>query len=426
MRTAQIALTDAMASPAARRVIDALRAEGAEVRFVGGCVRDAVLGCAAHDVDIATTAEPERAMSALEGAGVKVIPTGIDHGTVTAVSSNEHFEITTLRHDVATDGRWAEVAFTDDWIGDAARRDFTFNAMSLTPDGMLYDPFGGLDDLKAGRVRFVGDARKRIEEDVLRLLRFFRFHARFGVGEPDGEAVAACRDMAGLIPMLSAERVRDELLRILASARAAPTLDFMADLEVLPHVLPGVVRTDALAALVVIEAAVDRPDAIRRLALVLATGAADRDMAEGWRRRCRALRLSNAQQGRIALLINEARTIAPDAAAAAMRRMVYRLGDARVVDLVLDAWARAARNRPDAALEYADAPGYRAWLDIAHHWIPPRLPVTGRDVLDAGVARGARVGELLAAVEDWWVEHDFQADRAACLEHLNSVIERGA
>lgn len=424
MKTARIALTDAMASPAAKRVIAVLRGEGAEVRFVGGCVRDAVLGRAAHDIDIATTAQPEQVMAALERAGVKVIPTGIEHGTVTAVAEGEHFEITTLRHDVSTDGRWAEVAFIDDWVGDAARRDFTFNALSLTPEGVLYDPFGGLEDLKAGRVRFVGNARKRIEEDVLRLLRFFRFHARFGVGEPDAEAVAACRDMAGLIPMLSAERVRDELLRILAADRAPATLDFMAELEVLPHVLPGVVRTDALAALVVIERGEDEADAVRRLALTLATGAADLDAVDGWRRRLHALRLSNAEQSRIALLIEEGRGVAPDADDAEKRRMVYRLGGARVVDLALDRWARAARNRPREARDHPDAPGYRAWLNLARTWDPPRLPVAGRDLLDAGVERGPRIGRLLSAVEDWWVEQDFKPDRAACLDRLMALLEK--
>lgn len=317
------------------------------------------------------------------------------------------------------------MAFTDDWIADAARRDFTFNALSLTPEGVLYDPFGGLDDLKAGRVRFVGNARQRIEEDVLRLLRFFRFHARFGVGEPDPEAVAACRDMAGLITMLSAERVRDELLRILVADRAAATLDFMAELEVLPHVLPGVVRTDALAALAEIERSKDEPDAIRRLGVTLATGGSDLDVVDGWRRRLHALRLSNAEQRRIALLIEEGRSVAPDYDDAEKRRLIYRLGGERVVDLALAGWARAARARPGDALDCDDAAGYQAWLDFARRWDPPRLPVDGRDVLDAGVERGPRVGQLLSAVEDWWVAQDFTPDRAACLDHLMTLVDAG-
>lgn len=270
--------------------------------------------------------------------------------------------------------RWP---FTDDWIADAARRDFTFNALSLTPEGVLYDPFGGLDDLKAGRVRFVGNARQRIEEDVLRLLRFFRFHARFGVGEPDPEAVAACRDMAGLITMLSAERVRDELLRILVADRAAATLDFMAELEVLPHVLPGVVRTDALAALAEIERSKDEPDAIRRLGVTLATGGSDLDVVDGWRRRLHALRLSNAEQRRIALLIEEGRSVAPDYDDAEKRRLIYRLGGERVVDLALAGWARAARARPATRSIVTMRPATRRGLTLPAAGIRHACRLTG-------------------------------------------------
>ncbi|MEE8534186.1 MAG: CCA tRNA nucleotidyltransferase, partial [Alphaproteobacteria bacterium] len=235
-----------MKAPATRAVVDALTADSAEVRFVGGCVRDAVAGRKVTDVDIATPDPPETVTRLLEAAGIRVVPTGIAHGTVTAVIRHRHFEITTLRRDVETYGRRAKVAFTDDWTADAARRDFTINALFCDPDGTLYDPFGGIDDLDAGRVRFVGDAVKRIKEDVLRLLRFFRFYAHYGRPPPDAEALAACRAMARALPGLSGERVSAELLRLLAAPDPAAVLALMIEAEVLAFVLPEVAGLDAL------------------------------------------------------------------------------------------------------------------------------------------------------------------------------------
>ncbi|MFQ5959208.1 MAG: CCA tRNA nucleotidyltransferase, partial [Alphaproteobacteria bacterium] len=234
---------------ATRAVVDALRAQGAEVRFVGGCVRDAVAGRKVTDVDIATPDPPETVIRLLEAAGIRVVPTGIKHGTVTAVVARRPFEITTLRRDVETYGRHAKVAFTDDWTADAARRDFTINALFCAPDGTLYDPFGGLDDLRAGRVRFVGDAVQRIREDVLRLLRFFRFYAHYGRPPPDAEALAACRAMALALPSLSGERVCAELLRLLAADDPAAVLELMIEADVLEFVLPEVAGVGALAEL---------------------------------------------------------------------------------------------------------------------------------------------------------------------------------
>ena len=221
-----------MTAPATRAVTEALSAEGATVRFVGGCVRDAVLGRDAKDVDIATPDPPETVIALLEAAGLKAVPTGIAHGTVTAVADGTPFEVTTLRHDVETDGRHAKVAFTDDWVADAARRDFTLNALYCDADGALYDPVGGIEDARRGRVRFVGDARARIEEDALRLLRFFRFHAHYGRGEADATALAACRELAPLLANLSGERLRDETLKLLAAPESAPVVALMIDMGV--------------------------------------------------------------------------------------------------------------------------------------------------------------------------------------------------
>jgi poly(A) polymerase len=258
-----------MTAPETSAVIKALTAEGAEVRFVGGCVRDAALGRAVADVDIATRDRPEVVSALLEAARLKVVPTGLKHGTVTAVVKGHHFEITTLRRDVETFGRHARVEFTDDWAADAARRDFTMNAMFLSVDGTLYDPFGGLADLEAGHVRFVGDARQRIEEDVLRLLRFFRFHARYGRGAPDADGLAACRALAHLVPTLSAERVRDETLKLLKAPAPADVLRLMAREDILGRYLAEARNFDRLAALVQLVPEHAAPDALRRLAAVL-------------------------------------------------------------------------------------------------------------------------------------------------------------
>src|SRR5215468_4177027 len=251
-------------------VMAALAAAGGEARFVGGCVRDALLGRKVSDIDIATHEPPERVMNLLSRAGIKAIPTGIKHGTVTAVVGVRHFEITTLRRDVETYGRHARVEYTDDWAADAARRDFTMNALFCSADGTIYDPFGGLADLRAQRVRFVGDPAERIREDVLRLLRFFRFHAHYGKPPPDPPALAACRDLAHLLPTLSGERVCAETLKLLSAPQPADVVDLMRESGVLAHFLPEATGIDRMRALVAAEAVaprdlVPRPDPLRRL-----------------------------------------------------------------------------------------------------------------------------------------------------------------
>jgi hypothetical protein len=236
-----------MTAPHTRAVLAALSAEGAAPRFVGGCVRDAELGRPVKDIDIATPDPPERVLALLERAGLKAVPTGLAHGTVTAISRGRPFEVTSLRIDVETYGRHAKVEFTDDWQADAGRRDLTINALSCAPDGRIFDYFGGLEDLRAGRVRFVGDPRARIREDYLRLLRFFRFHAHYGRGAPDPEGLAAAGELAPKATKLSGERVRAELLRLLAAPDPVPVLDLMAARGVLRVFLPEAADTAALA-----------------------------------------------------------------------------------------------------------------------------------------------------------------------------------
>jgi poly(A) polymerase len=289
-----------MTAPATRRVFAAVTADGAQARFVGGCVRDALLGRKVKDIDIATDAAPERVMRLLEAAGIRAIPTGIDHGTVTAVIERAHYEITTLRHDVETYGRHAKVAFTDDWMADASRRDFTMNALFCALDGTLFDPFGGMADALAGRVRFVGEPRARITEDVLRLLRFFRFQAHYGRTAPDPAALSACMALAPLLPRLSGERVQGEFLRLLRADDPVPVLRLMVERSIMAHLLPDAVRLDRLAGLIALERdpvlCPEDGDPLRRLAALLPD-----ERAVGLRVAER-LRLSNEETERLALL----------------------------------------------------------------------------------------------------------------------------
>ncbi|HEX6441145.1 MAG TPA: CCA tRNA nucleotidyltransferase [Stellaceae bacterium] len=395
-----------MTAPQTRALIDALASAGIAARFVGGCVRDALLSRHIADIDIATPALPKEVMTALEKADIKAVPTGIEHGTVTAVVSvpepPRHFEITTLRRDVETYGRHARVAFDADWAEDAARRDFTINAIYLDPDGRLHDPVGGLADLEAHRVRFVGEPAQRIAEDVLRVLRYYRFEARFGSGGGDAAARAACRAAIPLLPKLSAERVAQELLRLLAVPNPAPALRMMEADGVLAAILPEATRIDRLQRLIGIE---PEPDALRRLAaLIEADAAGAAAIAE-------RLRFSNEQRDRLVGL-SQPWPLDPNGDARAQRRTLFRLGTERYRDLALLLAANGA----------LDEVRLGEWLAFAASWPLPRFPLKGRDVTALGIPAGKRVGELLAAVQTWWEEGDFTADRAACLKRLKEML----
>jgi poly(A) polymerase len=394
-----------MREPATRAVLAALNEAGIAARFVGGCVRDALLKRPIADIDLATPARPEEVMAALEKARIKAVPTGIAHGTVTAVVPPRHFEITTLRRDVETYGRHAKVAFDADWAEDAARRDFTINAIYLDPDGTLHDPVGGLADLAAHRVRFVGEAAKRIAEDVLRVLRYYRFEARFGTGRGDAKARAACRAAVPLLPRLSAERVASELLRLLAVPNPVPVLRIMVQDGVLAAILSEARRLDRLERLIALE---PQPDPLRRLAALLDTNAA------GTAAIAERLRLSNAERERLAGLARPW-PLNPAADARAQRRAVYDLGAERYRDLALLLAAEGLIEKPRLA----------ELLDLAARWKPPRFSLKGRDVTALGIRPGPGVGQLLIEVRQWWEEADFAPDRAACLDHLRQIIEAG-
>ncbi|MBI1206483.1 MAG: CCA tRNA nucleotidyltransferase [Azospirillum sp.] len=401
-----------MAAPATRAVVAALTKDGSEARFVGGSVRDAIVGRPIKDIDIATPLPPHRIVACLTAAGLRAIPTGIAHGTVTALVDGQGFEITTLRRDVETDGRHARVAYTDDWREDAARRDFTMNALSLSPDGSLYDPFDGIADLKAGRVRFVGDPIQRIREDVLRLLRFFRFFAHYGRGEPDAPALAACCELAPSLPMLSGERVRVELFRLLDSGAAAAVWHLMVERGILARLLPQATDTEHLAGLLRIDEVFGLRGEDRRLVRLAALLDTNRAGAIDVAAR---LRLAKAERDRLVALIAPPLGVAADDDRFHRRRALLLLRDsARYRDLVMLAAAATGRRVLDADL----APAF----ETAAAWDAARFPLTGQDVLDRGVPAGPLIGEWLAELEEWWTDSDFQPDREACLRELGRRV----
>lgn len=420
--TGKIAPQPWMTAPETVAVFKALRATGAEARFVGGCVRDAILKRAVKDIDISTPLPPGDVMALLEAAGIKAVPTGIDHGTVTAVVGDKHFEITTLRVDTETYGRRARVTFTDDWEADAARRDFTINTLSSTLDGDVFDYFGALDDLGHGVVRFIGIPADRIDEDVLRLLRFFRFFAAYGRPPADADALAACRAAAPRLAELSGERVRGELLRILLGPNPADTVQLMRGERILDVILPecdGVGRLRMLAWLETTAVKVDGvgPDWVRRLGALFAqgtTGAQTQAVAE-------RLRLSNDQTSQLAALTAPGFNVAAETGGPALRRLLYHHGAQPVRDVALLTWASELAVSPRQPRPHTDA-----WIALLEHvaaWRRPVFPVLGRDVLARGVAGGPAVGELISALETWWEDGDFQAGRESCLEELDHRIE---
>jgi poly(A) polymerase len=387
--------------PETQAVFRALAARGHAARAVGGAVRNALAGRPVADVDLATDARPEEVLAAAKAAGLKAIPTGLSHGTVTVMAGEHPYEITTLRKDVETHGRRATVAFTDDWAEDARRRDFTLNALYCGADGTVLDPLGGYPDLAARRVRFIGDARARIREDYLRILRFFRLTADFAEGPADAEGLAACvRERAGLA-VLSAERVAVELLRLLAAPRGPEIAALMQDYGLLPAVLGAAPRPTLLTRLAAIETALGlAPDAVLRLAALAVEIPED---AERLRDR---LRLSNEEAEKLerAALWRDP-DIGPDTPDVVAKAYLYRHGAAAWSASLLLAWARNGAP-PDSS-------PWRHRFALPDCWPVPRFPLKGGDVLALGIPSGRRVGELLRALEAWWIEGDFAADESA-------------
>ena len=376
-----MAASDLLDDPATSRLLAILGA----ARLVGGCVRDSLLGRPVADIDLATPQSPEQVAAALDRAGLRAIPTGLAHGTVTALVDGRPFEVTTLRRDVTTDGRHASVTWTEDWQEDAARRDFTINAMSLSADGTLHDYFGGEADLRAGRVRFVGDAAQRVAEDYLRVLRFFRFQARYGAGPPEAGAIAAIRAGVPGLARLSAERVWSELKRILAAPDPDAVVALMADTGVLPAILPEA-RPTRLAQL--------PPDPLLRLAALTAGNS----VAAATR-----LRASLAEVARLAGYGGPP----PHGDDTDLRR---QLADTEKQALIGRSWLagqpQTVRDRL-AALE------------------TPKFPLEGRDALAAGMKPGPAVGDVLRQVRSWWLQGGCVASAEACRAEL-ARLARGS
>jgi poly(A) polymerase len=389
---------------ATQRLLAVLAVDGDEARVVGGAVRNALLGEAVEELDVATTATPDRISFRAEAAGFKAVPTGIEHGTITVVVDGTPFEVTTLRRDVETDGRRAKVVFGRDWDADAHRRDFTVNALSVTADGALHDPVGGYRDCVARRIRFIGDAEARIREDHLRILRFFRFHARFGAGAPDGDGLAAAMRLRHGLRALSAERVGQEMRKLVVAAGAPATVVAMSDAGLLQIALGGVARLDRFA---------------RHAALTRATGggaAAAPALAalavwlpEDVERLATRLRLSNAERQRMRAAAAAAADFARGGGPRADRARRWRLGAEACRDGLLICWADALDPGSDA--------DWRARLALAESFAPV-LPVAGRDLVAAGIPPGPEVGRRLAALEALWIESDFALGRDELLSAL--------
>jgi poly(A) polymerase/tRNA nucleotidyltransferase (CCA-adding enzyme) len=404
--------------PSGRIAPPAFLAEGAAAavlaalpgaRAVGGCVRDAVAGREVHDIDVAAPLPPEEIAALLAAAGLKVFETGLKHGTVTAVLHHEPVEVTALRRDVTTDGRHAEVEWTTDWREDAARRDFTINAMSLDPAGQLWDYFGGRADLEAGRVRFVGDAAARLAEDYLRALRFFRFWARYGRGEPDPAAMAAIRDsVEGLRARIAAERIWMELKRLLAAPDPVAALDLMRGTGLLAAALPEAGPDAALRQLVTRNAPADP---LLRIAALLPDG--DRAAAGALARR---LKLSGEERGRLERLATPSEPAAALPDNAPVRALRAWLA-ARSKDQALDElWLAEARDGRDRA-------ALRTRTEAMEQ---PVFPLLGRDLLEIGFAPGPSLGRLLQELRQWWIEAGADAAREACLAEARRRREAGA
>ncbi|HEY1710408.1 MAG TPA: CCA tRNA nucleotidyltransferase [Rhizomicrobium sp.] len=394
-------------------VKNVLAALGGEARFVGGAVRNTLLNRDVDDVDIATPLVPDEVVKRLTAAKIGAVPTGIDHGTITAVANGKPFEVTTLRRDVSTDGRRATVAFTTDWKEDAGRRDFTLNALYASADGEIFDYFGGLDDLKAGRIRFIGDATQRIREDYLRILRLFRFHAWYGKGDIDAAALhASAAEKAGLA-QLSGERISKEMLKLLAAEEPVPMLRTMAASGILSEVLPSALNFARLERLTQHDAdAFFTPDPVLRLAALLpADVVAARTLSEKWR-------LSNAQAERLEDIAGAVEKIVSYLSIREVRKLLYRLGPARFKDRVFLKWAEDSKE--------SNITQWRALLALADAWVKPQFPLTGREVMIAGVPQGPLIGQILKEVEDWWVDADFIEDEFSLAERLKAVVQATA
>jgi poly(A) polymerase len=393
-------------APEVRAVMKAL----GDARFVGGCVRNSLLGLGVDDIDIATPLTPDAVAQAVERQGMRAVATGLEHGTVTVVCNSKPFEVTTLRRDVSTDGRRATVAFTTDWQEDAGRRDFTINALYADAQGQVFDYHGGLEDLKAGVVRFIGDADARIAEDYLRVLRLFRIHAWYGRGEINAVALTACAAARHQLKTLSGERLQKEVLKLLLAKAPLGVVQSMQASGVLGELIPGAIDTDALGRMCEIDGVHGLPaDPVLRLAVMLDGAATAHALAVRWR-------FSNNDRDRLADVFRLRDVVKAGLPVGAGEALVYRHGNSTVRDLARVGWVHAFAS--------PEGDGWLALIRLAETWQRPRLPIDGADILKAGVPHGPAVGKALHAVEEWWIASGFPDSRERALEKLRDVLGR--
>jgi poly(A) polymerase len=387
--------------------------DGEEARIVGGAVRNALMGLPPGDIDIATTALPREVIRRTEAAGLKAVPTGLAHGTITVVVDGRPYEVTTLREDVETFGRHATVAFGRDWRRDAERRDFTMNALSCSRDGRVHDYVDGLADIAERRVRFIGDASTRIAEDYLRILRFFRFHAVYGEGPPDPAAVAACIAGRAGLAQLSRERIRMEIMKLLVGRQAVAMLVVMTEVGLLDRVLGGVPLLASCAGMAEREAVLALPpDPIRRLGALAVVVVED---AERLRER---LRLANAEYERLAAMGEGGRRVSGDCSEQDARAMLYQLGSERYLDRVLLAWSRAPQGPTDRS--------WQGLVALPARWRVPAFPLKAADFLRRGVPKGPRLGAAMRAAEQAWMAADFPRDAEVLAAIAEQAIAQSA
>ncbi len=415
--TVSIAGASFLSDPALLTVLDALDGDGEEARIAGGAVRNSLLGLKVTDEDIATTALPDEVIARAEAAGLKAVKTGYEHGTITVVSGGRGFEVTTLRADIETDGRRAVVHFGRDWQADAERRDFTINALYATRDGTVIDLVGGVEDIRARRLRFIGDAETRIREDYLRILRFFRFFAWYGDGRPDADGLKACARLKEGLGRLSAERVWAETKKLLMAPDPTRALLWMRQSGVLSEILPETTNwgIDAIHPLVAAEKALDwAPDPLLRL-LAMVPPDGDR-LAEMGRR----LRFSKAEAARLAVY---AEAPAPAAAIAdtTLDKLLYEYGREAMADRLRLALAKARAATHESDKAFTEAVGYARLLDHAGSWKHPVFPLRGADLLAHGIAPGPELGATMQRLAARWADSGFSLDREALLAMIQGA-----
>ncbi len=377
-------------------IIDAIEKFGGEARLVGGCVRDSILQRDVHDIDLATNLLPDQAIKALKLRNIKTIPTGLKHGTITAILNQRSFEITTLRHDVKCDGRHAKVEFTNDWQADASRRDFTFNALYADKHGHIYDYFGGTQDLKARRLNFIGNAEDRIQEDYLRILRAFRFHAKICIGDLSDEILDVCKKYSHMIQNLSGERIREEVFKLLECNDPVPTLKSMQKSDVLQKIIPKEVKCEILFSKLLLGA-----DALVKLALLLRTaGSLGEDVSK-------FLRLSNKQKKKLLFLLSS--NIKTELSEKEQKKYISLFGIELYCDLMKICGIESETNVDE-------------YISFANTFNIPKFPLSGNDLISIGHQPGKSLGRSLELLRQHWENSSYTLTKEELILYAKSFI----